>query len=108
MPLLANSTLTLARASADIWVTTTLFPTTLGDNQQPTTRGVARGHTDREELAPLAPGGSPKQTGLIQDLARRVALKVMLRNAICPESEPGNLELSEDELNALRAIDYGN
>jgi hypothetical protein len=32
----------------------------------------------------------------------------MLRNAICPESEPGNLELSEDELNALRAIDYGN
>ncbi len=108
MRLLANSALTLARASADIWVTTTLFPATLGDNQQPTTRGVARGHTDRGELHPLAPGGSPKQTDLIQDLARRVALKVMLRNAICPDNERGSIELSEDELDALRAIGYGN
>jgi len=65
-------------------------------------------HADRGELHPLAPGGSPKQTDLIQDLARRVALKVMLRNAICPDSERGSIELSEDELDALRAIGYGN
>lgn len=65
-------------------------------------------HTDRGELHPLTPAGSPKQTNLIQELARRVALKVMLRNAIYPDSERGSLELSEDDLNALRAIGYGN
>ena len=32
----------------------------------------------------------------------------MLRNAICPDNERGSIELSEDELDALRAIGYGN
>lgn len=105
---LANPDLTPALASADISVTSTLFSANLGNNQQPTAPGVARGHTDREELHPLAPEGGPKQTDLIQELARRVALKVMLRNAICPDSERGSLELSEDDLDALRAIGYGN
>ncbi len=62
---------------------------------------------DRAEQVPLTATGNDEQTAFMQTLSVLLSRKLVLRNAICPDSDRARVTLTEDELESLRAIGYG-
>jgi len=62
---------------------------------------------DRAEQVPLTATGNDEQTAFLQTLSVLLSRKLVLRNAICPDSDRARVTLTEEELESLRAIGYG-
>jgi arylsulfatase A-like enzyme len=62
---------------------------------------------DRAEKVPLAATGNDEQTAFRQNLSMLLTKKLLLRNIICPNSTRARVNLTDEELESLRAIGYG-